>query len=131
MREGSHVSNQRFEAAVAALSIRIDFDSKIKLGPGKVRLLELINEHGSISAAGRAMEMSYRRAWTLIEDLNTGFGEDVVASQVGGKHGGGARLTPFGAELVAQYRAIEAAAAHVANPYLQSIEQKKARQIAN
>ena len=91
--------------------LRLDFgpesgpDSRI--GPGKIRLLEQVRETGSISAAGRAMEMSYRRAWLLIDSLNSTFGQPVVQTKLGGKGGGAASLTAFGAELVARYRAME------------------------
>lgn len=103
---------------MARLSIRIDLGPGHRVGPGKVRLLEAIAEHGSISAAGRALGMSYRRAWTLIEALNAGFGRPVVETQAGGRDGGGARLSPLGAGLVADYRAIERAAAQAAAPVL-------------
>ncbi len=89
------------------LTLRIDFDDHRALGPGKVRLLELIRETGSISAAGRAMDMSYRRAWLLVDALNQTFRTPVVQARGGGAGGGGATLTPFGAELVASYRAME------------------------
>lgn len=100
------------------LSIRIDLGPDHRLGPGKVRLLELIAEHGSISGAGRALGMSYRRAWLLVEAMNSGFGRPVVEAQTGGRAGGGARLSAFGIEVVAQYRAIEAAAEVAAAPFL-------------
>ncbi|NEU14883.1 LysR family transcriptional regulator [Methylobacterium sp. BTF04] len=106
---------------MAHLSIRIDLGPENRVGPGKIQLLEMIAEHGSISAAGRAIGMSYRRAWMLIEALNTGFGQPVVAAQIGGKSGGGAKLTAFGAELVQHYRAIERAAAEAAAPFLSRI----------
>ncbi|WP_298953610.1 LysR family transcriptional regulator [uncultured Methylobacterium sp.] len=99
---------------MAQLSIRIDLGPDARLGPGKVRLLELIAEHGSISAAGRALGMSYRRAWTLVADLNRLFGRPVVEGQTGGRSGGGATLTPFGIEVIACYRAIEEDALEVA-----------------
>jgi molybdate transport system regulatory protein len=92
------------------LTLRIDFDGDRALGPGKIRLLELIGSHGSISAAGREMGMSYRRAWLLVDDLNRCFREPVVAAQVGGVHGGGASLTALGRAVVEHYRAIEKAA---------------------
>ena len=98
-------------STLARLSIRIDLDGGCRIGPGKVRLLELIEATGSISAAGRAMAMSYRRAWLLIESLNTSFREPVVAAQSGGRHGGGARLTAFGRDRVVRDRAIEREAA--------------------
>ena len=108
-------------STLARLSIRIDLDGGCRIGPGKVRLLELIEATGSISAAGRAMAMSYRRAWLLIESLNTSFREPVVAAQSGGRHGGGARLTAFGRDLVVRYRAIEREAAAGADRHLRAI----------
>jgi molybdate transport system regulatory protein len=92
---------------MARLSIRIDFAPGGRLGPGKIALLERIAATGSISAAGRAMGMSYRRAWLLVEALNGQFRSPVVTTQTGGSHGGGAVLTPFGNELVATYRTLE------------------------
>ena len=96
---------------MARLTLRIDFGDERAIGPGKIRLLELIDSYGSISAAGRQMGMSYRRAWLLVDDLNRCFREPLVAAQVGGVKGGGASLTPFGRGVVAHYRAIEKAAA--------------------
>jgi molybdate transport system regulatory protein len=96
------------------LTLRIDHAGRHMLGPGKVRLLELIGEHGSISGAGRAMGMSYRRAWLLVEALNATFATQVVAAKPGGSGGGGARLTEMGQEVVRRYRAIEHAADAVA-----------------
>ncbi len=89
------------------LTLRIDFDDDRALGPGKVRLLELIGETGSISAAGRAMGMSYRRAWLLVNALNQTFRLPVVEARGGGAGGGGASLTPFGTGLVDSYREME------------------------
>jgi len=106
---------------MASLSIRIDVGPDNRIGPGKVQLLELIAEHGSISAAGRALGMSYRRAWMLIDAMNSGFGQPVVEAQIGGKAGGGARLSTLGADLVAHYRAIERAADRAAAPFLDRI----------
>ena len=93
------------------LTLRIDFDGERAIGPGKIKLLELIDSKGSISAAGREMAMSYRRAWLLVDNLNRCFREPVVAAQTGGAHGGGAALTALGHAVIQHYRAIEAAAA--------------------
>ncbi|MBS0539748.1 MAG: LysR family transcriptional regulator [Proteobacteria bacterium] len=93
-----------------SLHLRLDFGDKRSLGPGKVRLLELVKETGSISAAGRALEMSYRQAWLLIDELNSTFAEPLVAAQVGGGGGGGARLTKAGADVIRLYRAFERSA---------------------
>jgi len=95
---------------MAKLILRIDFDAERAIGPGKIRLLELIDACGSISAAGRQMGMSYRRAWLLVDNLNHCFREPLVAAQVGGVKGGGASLTHFGRAVVEHYRAIEKAA---------------------
>lgn len=91
-----------------SLIVRVDMGPHGRLGPGKMLLLDNIATLGSISAAGRAMNMSYRQAWDLVDQLNRAFVEPVVASQTGGKSGGGATLTPFGADLVTRYRRIAA-----------------------
>jgi molybdate transport system regulatory protein len=96
--------------AMPRLTLRIDFDGERAIGPGKIKLLELIAAHGSISAAGRRMGMSYRRAWLLVDAMNRCFREPLVASHAGGAHGGGAALTAAGAEVVRHYRAVETAA---------------------
>ncbi|HTR86171.1 MAG TPA: LysR family transcriptional regulator [Reyranella sp.] len=90
-----------------SLHLRLDFGDGRSLGPGKIRLLELIEETGSISAAGRALEMSYRQAWLLIADLNKMFREPVVISQIGGGGGGGATVTATGHEIIRLYRDFE------------------------
>jgi molybdate transport system regulatory protein len=95
---------------VTRLTLRIDFDKDHQLGPGKIRLLELIGEHGSISAASRLMNMSYRRAWGLVEALNATFAQPLVAARTGGSGGGKAELTEQGRDVVRCYRAIEARA---------------------
>lgn len=77
------------------------------MGPGKAELIERIAETGSISAAARAMGMSYRRAWQLVEALNDCFREPVVVTAVGGSRGGGALVTAFGGRLAAEFRAME------------------------
>lgn len=100
------------------LTIRIDLPSGARIGPGKVALLEEIARVGSISGAGRAMKMSYRRAWELVEDLNVHLGAPVVSTAAGGPGGGGARLTPVGQAVVATYRAMAAAAETAAAEHL-------------
>jgi len=88
--------------------IRIDFNDGCSIGPGKVALLEWIERTGSLSAAGRSLGMSYRRAWLLLHSVNDSFSEPSVSFSVGGKDGGGAQLTPFGRRLIASYRDFEA-----------------------
>lgn len=96
--------------AFPRLSLRVELGPEVRLGPGKVRLLEQIRETGSISAAGRAMGMSYRRAWLLVDSLNRGFRQAVVTTQHGGRRGGGAELTTFGEELILRYRRMQSVA---------------------
>jgi molybdate transport system regulatory protein len=93
--------------SLPSLSIRIDLDTEGRIGPGKVQLLEEIHACGSIFAAGRAMHMSYMRAWKLVDEINSVCKRAAVERKVGGKKGGGATLTPFGVSLVARYRQIE------------------------
>ena len=104
------------------LTVRIDFTGGRRVGPGKIRLLELIDETGSISAAGRAMAKSYRRAWLLVDSLNTSFRDPVVDTRSGGRHGGGAHLTPFGRELIERYRAMERDAVRATQTQVDAIE---------
>lgn len=85
---------------MATLSFRIDLSSGARLGPGKRQLLQLIDDLGSISAAGRAMKMSYRRAWLLVEEVNASFDHPLVEKAPGGAGGGGAALTPAGRSVL-------------------------------
>jgi molybdate transport system regulatory protein len=110
------------KAMTARLTLRIDLSSGDAIGPGKIRLLEAIRAHGSITQAGQALGMSYRRAWLLTDDLNRCFREPVVATQLGGSAGGGARLTAFGEKLLARYRAIEAGAHKAGAAHLRALE---------
>lgn len=107
---------------MARLTVRIDLANEGAIGPGKVRLLELVGELGSISAAGRAMNMS----WTLIDGLNGSFRSPVVTTQPGGTRGGGAALTDLGHDVIARYRAIERAAAKASASDLAALDASQA-----
>ena len=107
--------------SLPSLSVRIDLAPEGRIGPGKIQLLEHIREHGSISAAGRAMEMSYKRAWDLVDEINRICRQSAVEPQTGGKNGGGAVLTPFGVTLVKRYRKIERDAASAVRRELQAL----------
>ena len=87
--------------------LRVVFGPGVALGPGKADLLEAIAATGSISAAGRQLKMSYRRAWLLVEELNGSFQTALVAADKGGAHGGGARLTELGARVLRHFRSME------------------------
>src|SRR5205085_2285509 len=95
---------------MARVRVSIVFESGARIGPGKVTLLESIRDTGSISAAAREMGMSYKRAWLLLDSMNQAFMEPVVTAAPGGAGGGGAILTPFGAEVLERYRRIHAQA---------------------
>jgi molybdate transport system regulatory protein len=99
------------DASHPRLRIRIVFDGDGMMGPGKAELLERIDRCGSIAAAGREMNMSYKRAWTLIETLNAMFRAPVVVRTRGGAGGGSAALTERGRAVLALYRQVEADAA--------------------
>ncbi|HEY8252479.1 MAG TPA: LysR family transcriptional regulator [Burkholderiales bacterium] len=94
-------------ARYRGLTLRILAGRSPAMGPGKAELIERIAGTGSISAAARAMGMSYRRAWQLAEALNKDYRERVVSTAAGGARGGGARVTPFGLRVLAEYRAME------------------------
>jgi molybdate transport system regulatory protein len=91
------------------LKLRIDFGPFGALGRGKIALMEGIARHGSISAAGKDLGMSYRRAWELANAINHIFAEPLIEKQTGGSGGGGAKLSKLGQEVVGRFRAIEAA----------------------
>jgi molybdate transport system regulatory protein len=108
------------------LNIRIDLADGLRIGPGKIAVLEEIGRSGSISAAGRALRMSYRRTWELVEDLNTGLGTPVVETAAGGSGGGGAVLTAAGKAVIARYRAIEMDTAVAARKHLLALNRLRA-----
>jgi molybdate transport system regulatory protein len=92
---------------ISGARLRVVLGPGVALGPGKADLLEAIDETGSISAAGRRLKMSYRRAWLLVEELNGSFQTALVAADKGGAHGGGARLTDLGARVLRHFRSME------------------------
>jgi molybdate transport system regulatory protein len=91
--------------------IRILFRKAIAMGPGKAALLEAIDRTGSISGAARDLEMSYRRAWLLVDTMNQCFKQPLVSTETGGQKGGGAHVTEFGQDVLRRYLAMEAKAA--------------------
>ncbi len=80
-----------------------EVEGKMVMGPGRAELLQAIDELGSLSAAARKMDLSYRHAYQLVQDLNDRCGEQVLVSSIGGKTGGGMSLTPFGRELLEKF----------------------------
>jgi molybdate transport system regulatory protein len=98
------------------IRLRVISQDEPALGPGKADLLEQIDASGSISKAAGALEMSYSRAWRLVETMNSLFRAPLVATSAGGRRGGGARLTPEGREVLALYRSLEARLLSAAEP---------------
>jgi molybdate transport system regulatory protein len=119
---GARQDDEGHQVAAARLTLRVDLDEDRAVGPGKIRLLEAIRDTGSITKAGIALGMSYRRAWLLVDDMNNCFREPVVAAHAGGRRGGGAALSPFGRNLIDQYRAIEVEAHSATAPRLRALE---------
>jgi len=115
------LSKEADPMAGTRLSIRIDLENGNRIGPGKIALLEAIRSTGSISAAARALRMSYRRAWLLVEEVNHALREPAVAAETGGRSGGGAIVTPAGERLVGLYRTIESHARSAAGGEFRAI----------
>lgn len=99
---------------MATIRLSIVLNSGARVGPGKAALPESIRDTGSISAAARGMGMSYKRAWLLIDSMNQAFTEPVVTAAPRGTHGGGAKLTAFGGEVLERYRRLEKTVAQLA-----------------
>jgi molybdate transport system regulatory protein len=109
------------------IRFRIDFADNSWVGPGKIELLEAILRHGSLSQAARSLGMSYRRAWLLIESLNSYFQEPVTQATTGGRGGGGVTITRFGKSLIKSYHELSRDIAIAAARRLPSIARLVAR----
>ena len=103
---------------VVRLRLRVSVGDVVAIGPGKVSLIEAVAEHGSISAAARSIEMSYRRAWMLLDELNRSLKRPAIETAQGGERGGGARLTPTGVAVIRHYREAEQVALAAGRPHL-------------
>ena len=103
--------------------LRLYLNDDRPLGPGKVQVLESIRDSGSISEAARGMKMSYRSAWLLVDSMNALFRKPVVTTSLGGRGGGSATLTDFGADVVRRYRSMENATRRAIAKDLAALEQ--------
>ena len=108
------------------VQLRIMIMPEVRFGPGKADLLAGIKETGSIAAAGRRMGMSYKRAWYLVDTMNSHFSLPLVASTKGGTTGGGATLTPLGEDILTAYRAMQRLAEQAVRPELRRLRRKPA-----
>ena len=106
----------------AGLHLRVVLQDGVAVGPGRADLLQGIAELGSIAAAGRAMAMSYRRAWLLVDETARAFGGPVVLASQGGAKGGGAALTERGAAVLENYRRIEAKAVKAVQAEIRALQ---------
>lgn len=124
-RTGTKLVKQKRQTGAAdvadprELRLRVYVGDVIAMGPGKADLLAAIAGTGSISGAGRALGISYKRCWDLVETMNANFAEPLVATAAGGSSGGGAVLTALGEEVLADYQAIVEAASRAISPQLQ------------
>ena len=122
------MAHKRVPATYPIIRFRIDFGPRSCVGPGKIALLEQIERCGSLSEAARNLNMSYRRAWQLLDSLNNCFVEPVVLTAKGGRGGGGATLTLLGERLIRVYRAfdvkIQARAALSFGPFKAGVPKK-------
>ena len=109
------------------IRFRIDFSENSNLGPGKIALLEGIKTHRSVSEAARRMGISYRRAWLLLDSVNKSFDTPATVNSVGGRGGGGAEITPFGALLIERYREVERKLNEVARECLREVRTRVSR----
>ena len=117
------VTDTANQPAEVCFRIRIMKGETIAIGPGKVSLLEAVRKHGSISAAARSLDMSYRRAWLLIDELNRALKSPATISEQGGQSGGGCVLTPVGESIVRLYRDVEAQAQAACAGQIESLTQ--------
>lgn len=108
------------------LKLQVDFPGGARLGPGKVALLEAIEREGSLSRAAEEMDISYRRAWLFMQQINAAFDEPAVATPEHGHGGGPAKITPFGRELIRHYRVLEQEAARAGQQLLAWLDRHRA-----
>jgi molybdate transport system regulatory protein len=110
MKATARPAARRSAKPVARFRLRVTSGEAIAIGPGKIELLEAIRATRSITAAAKSIGMSYRRAWILVDEVNSALKQPAVASVIGGDQGGGSQLTELGETLVKSYRRIESRA---------------------
>ena len=110
---------------MAGLFLRLPIGDTGNLGPGKVRVLELIEETGSIRAAASKMKMSYRRAWLLIQDIEKMFGAPILDKRTGGRAGGGASLNARGRDIIKHFRSAEKRTARAIKAEIEALNNLK------
>lgn len=101
---------------------RVRLGESVLIGPGKIELLRAVSEHGSISAAARALGMGYKRAWSLLDELQRSIPVPIVETAAGGSKGGGAQVTAAGHALLAHYDELDQACRLAAGPALKKLD---------
>jgi molybdate transport system regulatory protein len=124
MSKGAHM---KADDTLDDVQLRIMITPEVRFGPGKANLLEGIKDTGSIAAAGRRIGMSYKRAWYLVNAMNSHFNLPLVKSTKGGTAGGGASLTPLGEELLSVYRTMQQLTEKAVLPELRRLRRKASR----
>jgi len=110
VHQGERRADREIAMRIGALKLKAQLycGDELAMGPGKADLLEAIDREGSISAAGRALGMSYRRTWMLVDSMNRCWRDRLVETVAGGGSAKGARLSDAGRAVLAAYRALEA-----------------------
>jgi molybdate transport system regulatory protein len=121
-RSTQHRRSRAAQRSATNLFVRVDLAGGLRIGPGKIALLEAIRSTGSISAAARAIGMSYRWAWLLVDEINHGAKAPAVTAASGGRRGGRAIVTPTGESIINLYHAIEAQARSAGGREIQALE---------
>ena len=106
------------------ITTRVIVKNERAFGTGKALVLEAVAAEGSISKAAKALDMSYSRAWQLVDGMNQSFRKPLVESTAGGKKGGGAVLTKLGEEVLSQFRKMETQLTTSADAYLAEFEKR-------
>jgi molybdate transport system regulatory protein len=118
------LTEERAMAASIRITARVITKGERAFGPGKADLLERIAVEGSISRAAKAMDMSYSRAWQLVDTMNAAFRKPLVEPKTGGRKGGGASLTRAGEEILSIYRQMEEQLAADAEAFFPEFEKR-------
>jgi molybdate transport system regulatory protein len=121
-RSTQHRRSRAAQRSATNLFVRVDLAGGLRIGPGKNAPLEAIRSTGSISAAARAIGMSYRWAWLLVDEINHGAKAPAVTAAPGGRRGGRAIVTPTGESIINLYHAIEAQARSAGGREIQALE---------
>lgn len=103
--------------------IWIEEEGEVFLGFGRIELLKKVDETQSISAAAKAMQMSYKKAWKLINAMNSCSKTPLVITNTGGKDGGGTFLTEYGRQMIIKFETLNTACEAFLNEQFNALKQ--------